>query len=204
MRTGIARVLVTGVAVTAAVAFSATTAFATTATKYTVSPGGKYTASAGKTTLKDNKTGTKLNCKSASAKGVLKKGKGLAGAKIGTITSTSFNKCTGPLGVVLKVKQSGTWELNVTKYSSKNGGVATGNISNVKASVSGTGCSATVTGSTDATYSNKTATLAVKPVNKSGHVLKLSNVHGCFGLLHNGDTSGFTGSYKLKPKQKIT
>ena len=61
-----------------------------------------------------------------------------------------------------------------------------------------------MTGSTDATYSNKTATLSVKAVAKSGHVLKISKVNGCAGLISNGDTSAFTGSYKLKPKQKIT
>ena len=156
MRTGIARVLVTGAAATAALALSATTAFASTATtKFTVSPGGKYSAAAGKTTLKDNKSGSVLVCKSASAKGTLKKGKGLAGKNIGTITSSAFNKCTGPLNLSFKVKQSGTWDLTVTKYNSKTG-VTTGFISNTKATLSGTGCSATVTGSTDATYTNKT------------------------------------------------
>lgn len=204
MRTGIARVLVTGAAAAAALALSATTAFASSATtKFTVSPGGKYTASAGKTILKDNKSKTVLTCKSASAKGTLKKGKGLAGAKIGSITSSAFNKCTGPLSLTFKVKQGGTWELNVTKYNRKTG-VATGNISNVKATLSGTGCSATVTGATDATYTNKTGILAVKAVAKSGHTLKISKVSGCAGLISNGDTSDFTGSYKISPKQKIT
>ncbi len=204
MRTGIARVLVTGAAATAALALSDTTAFASSATTFTVSPGGKYTAAAGKTTLKDNKSGSVLVCKSASAKGTLKKGKRLAGKNIGTITSSSFNKCSGPLSLTFKVKQSGTWDLTVTKYSSKNGGVATGFISNTKALLTGPGCSATVTGATDATYSNKTATLSVKAVAKSGHLLKISKVTGCAGLINNGDTSDFTGSYKLKPKQKIT
>jgi hypothetical protein len=203
MRTGIARVLVTGAAVTAALALSATTAFATTATKFTVSPGGKYTAAAGKTVLKDNKSGSVLTCKSASAKGTLKKGKGLAGKNIGTITSSAFNKCTGPLNLSFKVKQSGTWDLTVTKYNSKTG-VATGFISNTKALLTGPGCSATVTGSTDATYTNKTGVLAVKAVAKSGHLLKISKVTGCAGLINNGDTSNFTGSYKISPKQKIT
>jgi len=203
MRTGIARVLVTGAAAVAALALSATTAFASSATTFTVSPGGKYKAVAGKTILKDNKSKTQLTCKSASAKGTLKKGKGLPGAKIGTITSSAFNKCSGPLNLTFKVKQGRTWYLNVTKYNRKTG-VATGNISNIKATLSGTGCSATVTGATDATYTNKTGILAVKAVAKSGHVLKISKVSGCAGLISNGDTSNFTGSYKISPKQKIT
>jgi hypothetical protein len=204
MRTGIARILVTGVAAAAAVAIAAPTAFAATATTYTVSPGGKYTAKAGKTTLVDNNTKTTLTCSSASAKGVLKSGKGLSGTAIGTITSSAFNKCQGPLSLTFTVKQSKTWTLNLTKYSSANGGVATGFIGNVHATLSGPSCAATVTGAADATYANKTGDLTVKPVAKSGHVLKISNVNNCLGLVKNGDTSSFTGTYKISPKQKIT
>jgi hypothetical protein len=199
----IGRILITGAAALAAVGLSATTALASSATTYTVSPGGKYSAAAGKTTLKDNNTKTSLSCSSASAKGVLKKGKGLAGAKIGTITSSAFNKCTGPLGLHFTVKQGGTWYLNVTKYDSKTG-VATGYISNISAKLSGPTCAATVTGATDATFTNKTDILAIKAVSKSGHVLTISKVNGCDGLIKNKDTSDFTGSYKISPKQKIT
>ncbi len=202
MRKQISRILFTGVAATAAVALSATTALASTT--YSVKPGGKYTGTAGKTVLKDNKTGAKLTCKSAGAKGKLKSGRHLSGKDIGTITSTSFTKCTGPLGISFKVKQSGTWELTVTKYSSKSGGVATGYISKIHATLSGPSCAATVTGEADASFSNKTGDLTVKPVSKSGHVLKISKVSGCFGLINNGNTSGFTGTYKIKKKQKIT
>jgi hypothetical protein len=203
MRTGIARILVTGAAAAATVALGATTAFAASATTYTVSPGGKYTATAGKTVLKDNKTKTSLTCSSASAKGVLKKGKGLAGKGIGTITSSAFNKCTGPLGLTFKVKQSGTWSLNVTSYNAKTG-VAAGFISNTKATLSGPSCAATVSGATDVTFNNKTGVLGVAAVAKSGHVLTISKVSGCEGLINNGDTSDFTGNYKIAPKQKIT
>jgi hypothetical protein len=199
----IGRVLITGAAALAAVGLSATTALASSATTYTVSPGGKYTATAGKTTLKDNQTKTSLTCKSASAAGVLKKGKGLAGAKIGTITKSSFNKCTGPLSLTFKVKQGGTWYLNVTSYSSKTG-VATGYISNISATLSGPSCSAKVTGEADATFTNKTDILSVKAVAKSKHVLTISKVNGCLSLIKNGNTSDFTGSYKIAPKQKIT
>ena len=206
MRTRIGKVLVTGAAVSAAVTFSATSAFAATTatTTFSVSPGGSYTAAAGKTILTDNTTKAALTCASASAKGVLKKGTHLAGKDIGTITSTGFNKCTGPLNLHFTVKQSGTWDLTITKFSTANGGVATGFISNVKASLSGTGCQASVAGATDATYSNKTGELSVKPVAKSGHVLTVSGVKGCAGLIKNGNTTSFVGSYTVKPKQKIT
>jgi hypothetical protein len=201
MRTGITRIVMTGAAAAAAIALMSTTALAATATTYKVSPGGKYTATAGKTVLTDNQTKAKLTCKTASAKGVLKKSG--AGKGLGTITSTSFNKCSGPLNLTFKVKQGGTWTLNVTKYNSKTG-VTTGYIGNVSAVLSGSDCSATVTGAADATYTNKTATLSVKPVAKSGHVLTITKVSGCLGLIKKGNTSDFTGSYKLSPKQKIT
>jgi hypothetical protein len=203
MRTGISRILIAGTTAVSAVALTATMALAAAAPTFTVKPGGKYTGKAGKTVLVDNQTKTKLQCKSASAKGKLKSGKKLAGKNIGTITSSSFNTCTGPLGLTFKVKQSGTWNLTVTKYN-KTKGVATGFISNIKATLSGPSCSATVTGSTDGTFTNKTDTLAVKAVAKSGHVLKISKVNGCLGLVKNGNTSSFTGSYKITPKQKIT
>jgi hypothetical protein len=187
----------------AAIALATTTAMAS-ATTFKVSPGGKYTATAGKTTLLDNNTHAKLSCKSAGAKGRLKKGSHLAGKDIATITTSSFTKCIGPAGLTFKVKQSGTWTLNLTKYSSKKGGVATGYIGNIKAVLSGTDCKATVTGEADATISNRSHELIVAPVKKSGHKLKISKVSGCLTLINNGDTSGFTGTYKLSPKQKVS
>src|SRR5882757_10467320 len=141
MRTGISRILIAGTTAVTAIALSATMATAAAAPKFSVHPGGKYTAKAGKTVLVDNQTKTKLQCKSASAKGKLKSGKNLAGKNIGTITSSAFNKCSGPLGLTFKVKQSGTWNLSVTKFN-KSKGVATGFISNVKATLSGPSCTA--------------------------------------------------------------
>jgi hypothetical protein len=201
MRTHVARLAVIGTAVLTAVVLAATTALA--ATTFTVKPGGAYLGKAGKTTLTDNQTGSQLTCKSSTAKGKLKSGSGLSGAGIGTVTGTTFNKCTGPLHLSFTVKQVGTWALNVTKYSSKTG-VSTGYISKIESKLTGTDCKATVKGEVDVTYTNKTGVLAVKPVKGSGHVLKISGVNGCAGLIANGNTSGFVGNYKVSPKQKIS
>ncbi len=195
------KVLLAGAAAaTAALALSVAPASALTAT-FTVSPGGSYSGSAGTTTLSDTTTGNALTCKSATAAGTLKSGSGLSGTDIGTITSTSFTSCTGPLGLTFTVKQSGTWNLNITSNS---GGVSTGFISSVKASLSGPLCSATVTGSADASYSNSTGVLTVKPVSGSGHTLTVSGVSGCLGLINNGDTSTFNGAFTISPTQTIT
>jgi hypothetical protein len=82
--------------------------------------------------------------------------------------------------------------------------VTTGNISSVDATLSGSLCSATATGSVDASYSNSTGVLTLKPVSGSGHTLKISGVNGCLGLINNGDTATFTGAFTLSPKQTIT
>jgi hypothetical protein len=193
----------TGAAVAAVVGLTAPAALATAATTYTVSPGGAYTAKAGKTTLKDTKTGTVLTCTSATAKGTLKKGSGLAGADIGSITSSGFNSCTGPLSLHFTVKQNQTWFLNVQSYTSSTG-VSAGYIGKVKATLSGTGCTAVVTGATNATYKNSSGVLAVAPKSGSKNFLTIVSVNGCAGLIGAGDHATFTGSYTLSPKQKIT
>ncbi|HEY1617048.1 MAG TPA: hypothetical protein VGG25_05485 [Streptosporangiaceae bacterium] len=200
MHKSLTKVLLSGaVAAAAVLTFSVTPAFA--ATTFTVSPGGAYTGTAGTTTFTDTNTGSALTCKSATAKGTLKSGSGLSGTGIGTITGTTFTTCTGPLGISFTVKQVGTWSLNLTSYTSP---TSTGYVSGIDATLSGSLCSATVTGSADATYSNSTGVLTLKPVSGSGHTLTISGVNGCLGLLNNGNTSTFNGAYTISPKQTIT
>ena len=101
MRKHLTKVLLSGGVAALAVGIGATTAMATTATTWTVKPGGAVTGSAGKTTLKDTKTGTVLTCTSSATKATLKKGSGLSGTAIGKITSVTFTKCTGPGGLTV-------------------------------------------------------------------------------------------------------
>jgi len=194
------RVALAAATAMAALTLSATSALAT-ATTYTVSPGGSYSGTAGTTTFTDNNTGNELSRTSGKASGTLESGSGLSGTDIGTITSTTFSKCTGPLGLSFTVKQVGTWDINITSSS---GGISDGFISSVDATLSGPLCSATVTGSADASYSNSTGVLTLKPVSGSGHVLTVSGVSGCLGLINNGDTSSFDGAYTISPAQTIT
>jgi hypothetical protein len=200
MRMSLTKVLLAGATAAAAV-LTLSAAPALAATTYTVSPGGAYTGTAGTTTFTDTSTGSVLTCKSATAKGTLKSGSGLSGTGIGTITSTTFTTCTGPLGLTFTVTQVGTWSLNITSNS---GGTSVGNVSNVDATLSGPLCSATVKGAADATYVNSTGVLTLKPVSGSGHTLTVSGVSGCLGLIKNGDTSTFNGAYTISPKQTIT
>ena len=82
-----------------------------------------------------------------------------------------------------------------------------GSITGITASLSGSGCTATVAGTTASTTGKTTGTYT-----NSTHVLKVSggNLHvwnvsaGCLGLINSGDASTFTGSYKITPAQTIT
>jgi len=192
-------------ALSASSAIAATTNTGVAAT-WTVKPGGAITAKAGVTTLKDTKTGSVLTCQSSSGKGTVKSGKGLSGTGIGSISALSFNICTGPLGLTFTVHTTHfPWHLNAVSFS---GGVTTGTITGIHATLSGPSCSAVVdgTGATanngkvTAKYSNSTGKLTTTGAGN----LHIYNVSGCAGLIGNGDGSSFKGSYTITPKQTIT
>ena len=203
-------VLVMGAALAGVLGLSAGSAIAATNAKvaatWTVKPGGAITAKAGKTTLKDKKTGTVLTCASSSGKGTAKKGSGLSGSGIASITTLGFSNCTGPLNLTFSVHTTHfPWHLNAASFSS---GVTTGTITGIHATLSGPGCSATVDGTgasanngkVTAKYSNGTGKLSTTGAGN----LHVYNVHGCAGLINSGDASSFVGSYAVSPKQTIT
>ena len=199
------RVLFTGAASAVAIGASAGVALAVAIT-FTISPGGAITAKAGKTTLTDKNTGSVLTCASSSSSGTLKKGSGIAGTNIGSISALSFATCTGPLGLTFTVKTAHfPWHLNAKTFS---GGVTTGSITGIHATLSGPSCSAVVDGTSatanngmvTAKYSNSTGKLTTTGAGN----LHVYNVSGCAGLINNGDASSFKGSYAISPKQTIT
>jgi hypothetical protein len=205
MRKHLAAVLLVSGAVLA-LGIGTATATAATAKTWTVKPGGAVTGSAGKTTLKDTKTGTVLSCASSTEAVTLKKGSGQANP-IGKVTSATFSTCTGPAGLkftaTTTASPSHPWNLTASTYGS---GVTHATISGVMASLSGNGCSAiaagtsaTTPGTVNATYSNTTHILKI-----SGGNLHIWNVSGCLGLVNNGDSTSFVGSYHISPSQTIT
>jgi len=199
------RMLVTGGATALAVGASAGVALALAIT-FSISPGGAITAKAGQTTLTDTKTGSVLTCASSSSSGTLKKGHGISGASLGTISKLSFSTCTGPLNLTFTVANSGfPWTLHGTSFKS---GVTTGTITGIKSKLSGPGCSANVAGATatttgkvKVTYTNSSGALKVLATGGNLHVF---NVQGCAGLIHSGDPTQFVGTYTVSPKQTIT
>jgi len=208
MRKHLTKVLLSGGVAALALGVGATTAMAVTATTYTVKPGGAVTGKAGATTLKDTKTGTVLKCASSATKATLKKGSGLSGSGLGSITSVTFTSCKGPGGLAFTAKTSASsahpWKLNASSFKS---GVTHGSITGITASISGSGCTATVAGTTASSKGTTTGTYT-----NSTHILKVSggNLHvfnvsaGCLGLINTGDPSTFTGSYTISPGQTIT
>jgi hypothetical protein len=178
------------------------------AATWTVSPGGAITATSGKTTLKDTTTGSVLSCTSSTANATLKKGTGLAGAGLGSITGISFTNCTGPLGLTFTVTPGHLpWKLNAISY---NAGTTTGTITGIHATLTGSGCSAVVDGATSGTanngkvkvtYTNGTHLLKVLTTGGNLHIW---NVVGCAGLIGSGDASTFSASYSVSPAQTIT
>lgn len=187
------------IAVVVALIGGTTPAYAAT---WTVGPGAagafNFSGSAGATLLTDTTTGTQLTCTSSTAAGNSTRGTGLSGTNIARITSTTFSNCTGPAGITFTVTHSGTWTLNAVSYS---GGVTTGTITGISARLSGPLCSATVTGSVQARFTNSNfatpPSAATLQILTTGSTLRISSVSGCFGLIRNGDAATFSGTYRI-------
>jgi hypothetical protein len=208
MRKRLTQVILSGSAAAAALALSlsATTASAATTTTWTVSPGGAITAT-GSGQVKDTKTGTVAKCTSIDVtKATLKKGSGLSGSKIGTITASSFSGCTIATISVTVTTEDLPWHLNAVSYDSSTG-VTTGTLTGVELGATAPGCSATLEGTTatngkiKVTYTNSSSVL--KLLGTGGN-LTAEDVSGCFGLVNDGDPQDASGSLTVSPEQTIT
>src|SRR5947209_5086566 len=109
------KALITSAATAAVIGMAAAPAFATAAT-WTVKPGGATTAKAGKTTVTDVTAGQSVTCTSSTAKGSFKKGSGLPGAGIGTITSLTLSGCS-VLGMNISVTITGKMPVNALSFN---------------------------------------------------------------------------------------
>jgi hypothetical protein len=199
MRKWAGSVLFTAAAAAAVVGMTVGPALASTTLTVKVSHGGSYTAKAGKTVLTDN--GIAVTCTSSKGSGKLPNGThhGNAPVKIGTVAKLSFSNCSGALGsVTTKVEAKPV--LNADSKTNRKGQTDAA-ITNVKVSVTMTGCSFVVTGSAPAYYTNKTHTLTTTPKlpNKAlkKAQLTVSGVTGCSGVVNNGDHPTYKASYKV-------
>jgi hypothetical protein len=210
MRRSIGRILVPAAAAAMAVAFGASSAMATTATlTVKVTNGGSYTTTAkGNTVLSDN--GVNVTCTSSTAGGKIPTKTYTAATspvKVGTDSALSFGGCTGILGPVTVTVNKLPYSVKVdSKTNSK--GQTDGMITGVNTSVSMTGCSFTVTGSTPGFYTNSTHTLSLTPTLPNTPLntaqLTISGVSGCTGVIKNGDHPTYTGTYPVSRKIVIS
>jgi len=195
----------------AALVIGASAGVALAATTWTVKPGGAI-AFSGSAQVKDatNSAHVVAKCTSVKMSGSVKKGSGLAGAGLGTITKASFSGCT-LAGVGITVTTHGLpWKLNATSFA-KATGVTTGTISGIDLVAKTTGCTATLDGTgagknngrTKITYTNSTG--KIKLLGPGGNLHSWGITPGtCFGVIANGDVQQASGSGTVTPKQTIT
>jgi hypothetical protein len=188
------------------IGLGATTALATTAATWDVTPGGAISGKAGTTTLKDTSSGTTVSCQTSTLTGKLKKGSGLSGTKLGTITGVDFNNCSVD-GQTLSLSSGAvTWGFNA---KSETGGVVSATITGIHISVSSSICSLVIDGTSGSadngmvkvTYTNATHKLKILAGGDNLHVWDVS---GCLGLVANGNKGTITSTQTIKPAQTIT
>lgn len=180
------------------------------AATWTVSPGGAATAkaTAGTITLTDTSTGAVGTCASSKATGTVKRGSGLSGQDIGTVTAAAFGSCAALGSVPMTVTSKGLpWRISFTSYNATTDVVA-GTVSGVKVVLTGS-CDAAVNGSSGpaadgvvrAVYNDRIGELTFL---SSGSNLHYWHVKHCYRLINDGDPVALTASYMVRPIQDIT
>jgi hypothetical protein len=177
-------------------------------------PGGNVSGNAKKVSLKDAATGTIVACTSSSMSGTVKFGQQLPAVGIGSFSSVTMLTCTGPGGKTLTVATSASashpWLLNAQSWDATTTNT-TMTISGIMASISGSGCSATVAGPSSTAPGTVEATNAIDTftfadtlsLSPSGGTLHVWNVSGCSGLFNAGDALALTAAYKVTPSQWV-
>jgi hypothetical protein len=193
---------VAATALTAAVVVSTP---ASAAAPWNITPGGPADGVAGETnlTVRDANGGTiDMSCASSSAGVNLESGE-VPGPLLATIPEGEmvFTDCLLAGFITFDVEQVGDWHINGVSYDGSD--VTTGTIDDVEANVFGPGCTATVAGSVNDTYTNSTDVLAVAP-DFTLTVTFVDPVDNCLGLLNEGDAAAFSGDYQVSPDQTIT
>jgi hypothetical protein len=214
-RKKIASVAFTGAAAATAVGMGVTPALAAGGTWNIDNGGTGYTgpvAGSNSTNATLNANGTQLTCKPGTASATGSVGKSTVSstpAHLGDIPSANF-------GVGTACSYAGLFHFTaaLTKTAGLYGssynaatGVTTGQIRDISAKltgVSGTTCSATVTGAAlQAQYNNTTHGLTIDPAGSSPLTVTLGAA-GCPGLLTNGEKAGFNATYIFSPPITVT
>jgi len=177
-------------------------------------PGGNISGKGKRVVLTDAATGTVIACTSSSVSGTVKFGQQLRAAGIGSFSSVTMLTCTGPgsrtFTITTSASASRPWLLNAQSWDQATTNT-TVTISSILASISGSGCSATVAGPSSTAPATVEATNAIDPfsfadtlsISPSGGILHVWNVSGCSGLFNSGDALTLTATYTVTPSQWV-
>ena len=167
--------------------------------------GGFTTTQSGTTvhTLGDLNTGNHSRCSDATVAGRIPNGSDVPAAGIGSVTSASLGRCTqfpDNDGVFTVTPVNLPWRLDAVSYVATDGGYVSGSIANFELSVSGPGCSFSVTNTpyaTDWRYGEFNGTPDVLLINLQR--AEITNVQGCGGGFNNGDRASYSNAYAVSP-----
>jgi hypothetical protein len=115
--------------------------------------------------------------------------------------------CAMPIGVIRLTARGLPWHLNLTSYDVDTG-VSHGAISHLQLALLLPGCTAAINGTSTAAsngvvrvaYADATGKLKIL----MGGTLQWYHVHGCAGLVGNGDPAQLSATYVISPPQTIT
>ncbi|MEW2356445.1 hypothetical protein [Spirillospora sp. NPDC029432] len=201
MRKSIRKGLVASAVVAAGIGLTATPAMADATWSVTgANANGSATATSGNTELKVLRSGAVLRCVTSTATATINNVTGHSGLGIGKISNTAWTTCSGPLGLTFTVTHQGVWDLNAVATTA-DPAVNTGSITNIKADIAGSGCTATFEGGVPGHYDNNLAVLTLDPTDPNPHnvQLKATAANNCLGLIQANDVVEFKGDFDVDP-----
>jgi hypothetical protein len=162
-------------------------------------------------TLTDTATGSTLLCATLMS-GALKRGSGLLGADIGSITTAGYD-CDTPTTTAHLAPRGLPWHLNLSGYDARTG-VSRGTLSHLQLAFKAHGCHAVINGTsgpaangvvavtfTNKASSNRASKLTILP---RGATLHWYHVHDCAHLAADGDRATHSAAYLIVRRQTIT
>jgi hypothetical protein len=186
-------VLFSTAAAVSALALSAAPATAVTTSTFTA----VTTGASPQVAFADTTNGVAVTCASSTAAGTINLGPIPASGRIGTIATSTFTRCDGPLGLTMKITQTAPWVVTGAGLGSPTGRNPV-TIKGVAATVTALqgGCSFTVSGTVKGSLNivGQSLSLVVKPTTST---MTISAVSGCFGQVGVGDKASMRASYRI-------
>lgn len=149
-----------------------------------------------------------MGCTSTTGDGTILAGDTSPGGHIADITGTTWNGCTGPLGLPMSVTQDVTWEVHGTSPATDNQtDQIDGYVGNVKATVrqvpNASACTFVVEGQASGYFDENTQELVVNQ-QQANSTLRVTDFTGCYGLVRLNDPASFDGTFKVGTEADYT